>query len=66
MVSLYEYDTATEQECIDDLQTVIKRLFVFGLNNLDDLKVLEELKKKGQRIQYIAERLIELGDRYNE
>lgn len=61
MVGLYEYDTATAQECIDDLQKVIEYLSICDLGNLKDLDVLETLKKKGQRVQYIAERLIDIG-----
>lgn len=60
MIGLYNYDNATEQECLDDLQEVIKLLFVSNLTNLKDLDDLEALKKKGYRIQYIAERLIDL------
>lgn len=56
MVGLYDYDNAMEQECIDDLQEVIK--YILYEYNLDDLDTLE---KKGQRIQYIAQRLKELG-----
>lgn len=61
MVGLYDYDSTTEEECLDDLQKVIEYLSVRGLNNLKDLDVLEALKRKGQRIQYIAERLKELN-----
>lgn len=63
MIGLYNYDNATEQECLDDLQEVIKLLFVSNLSNLKDLDVLEALKMKGQRIQYIAHRLKELKSR---
>lgn len=60
MVGLYEYDTATEQECLDDLQEVIEYLYNYNLCDLDDLE------KKGLRIQYIAQRLKELGGGENE
>lgn len=62
MIGLYDYDNATEEECLDDLQKVIKYLFICDLSNLKDLDVLETLKRKGQRIQYIVERLKELND----
>lgn len=55
MVGLYEYDTATEQECLDDLQEVIEYLYNYNLSDLDGIE------KKGLRIQYIAQRLKELG-----
>lgn len=61
MVGLYEYDTATEQECLDDLQEVIE----YFLNGYD-LNELDTLEKKGLRIQYIAQRLKELGGGENE
>ena len=61
MVGLYDYDNATEQECLDDLQEIIE-YFINGYD-LDDLDALE---KKGQRIQYIAQRLKELGGGENE
>ena len=66
MVGLYDYDSATKEECIDDLQKVIEYLSVCDLGNLKDLDVLEALKRKGQRIQYIAQRLKELGGEENE
>lgn len=66
MVRLYDYDNATEQECLDDLQEVIKLLFVSNLTNLKDLDDLEALKEKGQRIQYIAERLMDIGGGEND
>lgn len=56
MVGLYDYDNATEQECLDDLQDII----VYFINGYD-LGSLDTLEKKGQRIQYIAQRLKELG-----
>lgn len=54
MVGLYDYDNATEQDCIDDLQEVIEYLYNYNLSDLDDIE------KKGLRIQYIAQRLKEL------
>nr|DAT76298.1 MAG TPA: hypothetical protein [Caudoviricetes sp.] len=56
MVGLYDYDNATEEECLDDLQEIIE-YFINGY----DLGSLDTLEKKGQRIKYIAERLKELG-----
>lgn len=61
MVGLYDYDNATEEECLDDLQEIIE-YFINGY----DLGSLDTLEKKGQRIQYIAQRLKELGGRENE
>lgn len=54
MVGLYDYDNATEQDCIDDLQEIIEYLYNYNLSDLDDIE------KKGLRIQYIAQRLKEL------
>ena len=59
MREIYEYDKATKEECIEDLIEIIKYL---NENSYDfyeyiDLDVLE---KKGQRIQYIAQRLKQL------
>lgn len=61
MVGLYDYDNATKQECLDDLQEVIE----YFLNGYD-LNELDILEKKGQRIQYIAERLMDIGGGENE
>ena len=61
MIGLYEYDNATEQECLDDLQEIIE----YFLNGYD-LDELDTLEKKGLRIQYIAQRLKELGGGENE
>ena len=60
MVGLYDYDNATEQDCIDDLQEVIEYLCDYNLCDLDDIE------KKGQRIMFIAQRLKELGGGDNE
>lgn len=57
MVGLYDYDTVTKQECIDELDEII----AFLLNCECDLESLDALEKKGLRIQYIAQRLKELG-----
>ena len=46
MVGLYDYNNATEQECLDDLQEIIE----YFINGYD----LDTLEKKGLRIQYIA------------
>lgn len=58
MVGLYEYDTATKEDCFDDLNEIIAYLLDFDVEG-DGYKVLE---KKGLRIQYIAQRLQELGE----
>lgn len=60
MVGLYDYDNATEEECIEDLQETIEYLYNYDLSDLDDIE------KKGQRIQYIAQRLKELNGGENE
>lgn len=57
MVNLYEYDTTTEEECINDLDEIIE----FSLNYEWTLEELDALEKKGKRIQYIAQRLKELA-----
>lgn len=62
MVNLYEYDTATEEECINDLDEIT----AFLLNYEWTLEDLDALEKKGQRIQCIAQRLKELGGGENE
>lgn len=56
MIGLYEYDTATKQECVEDLTEIIEWL---NDNYYDwfDFIDLESLEKKGQRIQYISQRL---------
>lgn len=53
MVGLYDYDTATEEECWEDLY-----------ETLDDLDYydLDTLRRKAIRIQNIVERLQELGE----
>lgn len=61
MVDLYEYGTATEEECIDDLRETIS-----NLSWVQAFTDLEALERKGQRIQYIAQRLKELGGDENE
>lgn len=60
MIGLYEYDTATKQECVEDLTEIIEWL---NDNSYDwfDFIDLESLEKKGQRIQYISQRLKELN-----
>ena len=52
MVNLYEYDTATEEECLEDLEEL--------LNNITRYYDYETLERKGLRLQYIAQRLREL------
>ena len=58
MVNLYEYDTATEEECLEDLEEL--------LNNITRYYDYETLEMKGLRLQYIAQRLKELGGGNNE
>ena len=53
MVNLYEYDTATKEECLEDLEEV--------LNNISGYYDYEALERYGLRLQYIAQRLQELG-----
>lgn len=57
MIGLYDYDNATKQECIDDLAEIIEYLYNYDLSFIDP----DVIEKKGQRIQYIAQRLKELG-----
>lgn len=60
MIGLYDdYETATEQECLDDLYDTIEEL-----NNDESVSEdLSTLKRRGIRIQEIAQRLKELrGD----
>ena len=52
MVNLYEYDTATEEECLEDLEEL--------LNNITRYYDYETLERYGLRLQYIAQRLQEL------
>lgn len=56
MIGLYDYDTATEQECLDDLYQIIENM-QYDESVSDDLTTL---KRRGIRIQEIAERLKEL------
>lgn len=62
MIELYDYDNATKQECIDDLLEVIEYLYNYDLSFIDS----DDIEKKGRRIQYIAQRLKELGGGENE
>ena len=54
MVNLYEYDIATKEECLEDLEELI--------NNISNYYDYETLERKGLRLQYIAQRLQELGE----
>jgi hypothetical protein len=54
MVNLYEYDTATKEECLEDLEDV--------LNNISGYYDYGTLERYGLRLQYIAQRLQELGE----
>ena len=58
MVNLYEYDTATKEECLEDLEEL--------MNNITSYYDYETLERKGLRLQYIAQRLKELGGEENE
>ena len=62
MVGLYDYDNATKQECIDDLLEIIEYLYNYGLSFIDP----DYLEMKGLRIQFIAQRLKELGGGEND
>lgn len=53
MVNLYEYDKATLEECVDDLKQLLENLSIYDGS--------ETLERKGLRLQYIAQRLQELG-----
>lgn len=52
MVDLYEYDTATQEECLEDLEELMDNITCYY-----DYKTLE---RYGLRLQYIAQRLQEL------
>lgn len=54
MVNLYEYDTATKEECLEDLEELI--------NNITRYYDYETLERYGLRLQYIAQRLQELEE----
>lgn len=55
MVGLYDYDTATKEECYEDLYET--------LENIDHWDAdLDVLKRRAIRIQNIVERLQELGE----
>ena len=58
MINLYEYDTATKEECLEDLEEL--------MNNITSYHDYETLERKGLRLQYIAQRLKELGGGENE
>ena len=61
MRDLYDYDTASYEECIDDLNECLNNLVndSFGTFYDGDLGVLE---RRGIRIQNIAQRLNELEE----
>jgi len=56
MIDLYGYDNATYDECVDDLYETVN-----ALQNDDWFGNPETLKRRGIRLQNIAERLQELG-----
>lgn len=59
MIGLYDYDNATYEECIDDLNTVLEALNKnVGIDYFDD--DYETLERYGERIKNIAKRLKEL------
>lgn len=58
MVSLYEYDNATREECLDDLRAIIEWL---SSSFYEDLEY-DALEAKGKRLQYIAQRLSQLEE----
>ncbi len=59
MREIYEYDKATKEECIEDLIDIIEWL---NENSYDwyEYADFDVFEKKGQRIQYIAQRLKQL------
>lgn len=58
MVNLYEYDTATKEECLEDLEELI--------NYITCYYDYETLERYGLRLQYIAHRLKELEEEHDE
>lgn len=52
MVGLFDYDTATKEECLEDLEVV--------LNNITDYDDYGTLERYALRLKYIAQRLQEL------
>ena len=63
MVNLYEYNNATKEECLEDLNETLQVLldynYIYDDNIYDDFD-LGVLERRGQRLQYIAQRLKEL------
>lgn len=59
MVDIYQYETATKEQCITDLVEIIEWL---NENSYDwyEYADLDTFERKGQRIQYIAQRLKQL------
>ena len=53
MIGLYEYNTATKEECLADLEKILELI-------AEDIDDYETLRRRALRLQYIAERLQEL------
>lgn len=61
MVGLYEYDTASYEECVEDLSETLSS--ICDLCDSDYFyNELDALERKGIRIQNIAQRLKELEE----
>lgn len=56
MIGLYEYDSATKEECYQDLNDILDWLDCYLIGEYD----YDVLERKGIRIQEIAKRLKEL------
>lgn len=52
MIGLYEYNTATKEECLVDLKEILELI-------VEDVDDYETLRRRALRLQYIAERLQE-------
>ena len=61
MVGLYDYDNATIEECFEDLYETIGKLNEMTEDDLQDVTEFGILKRRGIRLQNIAQRLIELN-----
>ena len=60
MVDLHSYDTATKMDCYNDLWGIISELENMTTLDLRHDRDFDILEIKGQRLQYIAQRLKEL------
>lgn len=55
MIGLYDYDTATKEECLADLEEILEHI-------TEDMRDYATLRRRAIRIQNIVERLQELGE----